>query len=422
MKKNAPHVLVLGAGFGGLRVCQALEHSAVNITVVDRQNHHLFQPLLYQVATAGLSATEVAQPVRSILAGQRNMSVVLGSVEKMDLSNRTVQVDDQRLNYDYLIIALGGATSYFGHPEWEAHAPGLKSLADAIRIRQQVLLAFEKAEVSESESERQRLMTMVVVGGGPTGVELAGAFAELSRHVLRTEFRRIDPSRATVMLIEAGPRILAHLPPSLSDSAVTQLRELGVDVRTSTMVQSIEKGRVEIEGERIEAETIVWAAGVGANALTKELGVPLDRAGRIKVKPCLSVGDFPEVFAIGDIASVFDQNGKPVPGVSPAAMQMANHVAATIARETQSAHGSSERASFEYWDKGTMATIGRSAAVAKMGRIECTGLPAWLAWLGVHIVFLVGFRNKLAVFIQWVYSYFTYRRGARVVVGSDNEK
>ncbi|MBT5706689.1 MAG: FAD-dependent oxidoreductase, partial [Verrucomicrobia bacterium] len=314
----------------------------------------------------------------------------------------------------------GGVTSYFGHPEWEAHAPGLKSLADAIKIRQRVLLAFEKAEVSECEKERQRLMTMVVVGGGPTGVELAGAFAELSRHVLRTEFRKIDPFMAKVVLIEAGPRILAHLPTTLSESATTQLNNLGVDVRTETRVLSIEEGRVELEGELLEAETIVWAAGVGANSLTQKLGVSLDRAGRITVQPSLALEGHPEVFAIGDIASVIDQNGNPVPGVSPAAMQMANHVATIIASESQGDRG--DRASFEYWDKGTMATIGRSAAVAKMGRIECSGLPAWLAWLGVHLVFLVGFRNKLAVFMQWVYSYVTYRRGARVVIGSEVDR
>ena len=422
MKKGVPHVLVLGAGFGGLRACQALKNSAVRITVVDRQNHHLFQPLLYQVATAGLSATEVAQPVRTIVAEQRNASVVLGDVKKIDLTNQSVQVGERDVSYDYLIIALGGVTSYFGHPEWEAHAPGLKSLADAIKIRQRVLLAFEKAETSDCKKERQRLMTMVVVGGGPTGVELAGAFAELSRHVLRTEFRKIDPLRAKVILIEAGPRILAHLPSVLSESATTQLSDLGVDVRTATRVISIEEGQVELEGELLEAETIVWAAGVGANSLTQKLGVSLDRAGRIIVKPSLSLEDHPEVFAIGDIASVIDQNGKPVPGVSPAAMQMANHVASIIASEAQAGQGIGDRASFEYWDKGTMATIGRSAAVAKMGRIECSGLPAWLAWLGVHLVFLVGFRNKLAVFMQWVYSYFTYRRGARVVIGSEADR
>ncbi len=420
-RKERPHVLVLGAGFGGLRACQALRDAPVRITVVDRQNHHLFQPLLYQVATAGLSATEVAQPIRSILAEQANASVVLGEVESVDLASREVTLKDGPLRYDYLIIALGGATSYFGHPEWEAYAPGLKSLEDAIRIRSRALLAFEKAEVSSDANERRRLMTVVVVGGGPTGVELAGAFAELSRHVLQSEFRRIDPATAHVVLIEAGPRILAHLPKALSDSAVEQLTSLGVEVRTATRVLSISDRRVELESGILEAETIVWAAGVGANALTQELGVPLDRAGRIVVEPSLALSEHPEVFAIGDIASVKDQHGKPVPGVSPAAMQMADHVGRIVAREISGDTSSGHRPAFRYWDKGTMATIGRSAAVAKMGRLEWSGLPAWLAWLGVHLVFLVGFRNKIAVFLQWVYSYCTYRRGARVVVSDETE-
>lgn len=422
MKQQAvPHVLVLGAGFGGLRACQALKDASVRISVVDRQNHHLFQPLLYQVATAGLSATEVAQPIRSILAEQANVSVVLGEIESIDLTERQVVLNNGELSYDYLIIALGGVTSYFGHPEWEAHAPGLKSLDDAIRIRARALLAFEKAEVSSDVDERRRLMTVVVVGGGPTGVELAGAFAELSRHVLRSEFRHIDPATARVVLVEAGPRILAHLPPALSDSAVEQLSSLGVEVKTSTRVLAISDRRVELEGGALDAETIVWAAGVGANALTQQLGVPLDRAGRVVVEPCLALSEYPEVFAIGDIASVTDQHGKPVPGVSPAAMQMADHVGGIIARESLGQRQGEKRPAFRYWDKGTMATIGRSAAVAKMGKMEWTGLPAWLAWLGVHLIFLVGFRNKIAVFLQWVYSYCTYRRGARVVVTNRGE-
>ncbi len=410
--------MVLGAGFGGLRACQALADSNVEITVVDRQNHHLFQPLLYQVATAGLSATEVAQPVRAILAGQRNVSVVLDEVVGLDLAAKKVQLKEQLVPYDYLIIALGGVTSYFGHSEWEQYAPGLKSLDDAIKIRQRALLAFEKAEVSTSREEQKRLMTMVIVGGGPTGVELAGAFAELSRHVLRSEFRHIDPAQAHVILVEAGPRLLSHLPSELSESATRQLEALGVEVLTSTPVVSISEARVEVEGRSLNAETIVWAAGVGANSLTRSLDVPLDRAGRLVVEPGLFLAEHPEVFAVGDIASVKDQHGKPVPGVSPAAMQMANHVAAIIHRETEEGVDVPARRRFEYWDKGTMATIGRSAAVAKMGSLEFSGLPAWIAWLGVHLLFLVGFRNKIAVFLQWVYSYVTFRRGARVVIHS----
>ncbi|MEW6305012.1 MAG: NAD(P)/FAD-dependent oxidoreductase [Verrucomicrobiota bacterium] len=421
MEQQGPHIVVLGAGFGGLTFCQKFNHPPARITLVDRQNHHLFQPLLYQVATAGLSAPEIAQPIRSVLADQPNVTVLLDNVTGFNLAAKQVVLEHDTLSYDYLVLALGGATSYFGHPEWEQFAPGLKSLDDAMRIRREVLLAFEQAENARDQAEHDRLMTVVVVGGGPTGVELAGAFAELARHVLRDDFKRIDPAQARVVLIEAGPRVLGTFSPELSASAEQQLAELGVEVRTNTKVKSITKGRVELENGVIEAGNILWAAGVSASPLTKKLGVELDRAGRVKVHPDLSVPGHPEVFAVGDIAFVPDENGKPVPGVSPAAMQMATHVARIIEDDLALA-GRGPRPPFKYWDKGTMATIGRSAAVAQMGRFEFSGFPAWLAWLGVHLIFLVGFRNKLAVLLQWAYSYCTYKRGARIITGLETDR
>ena len=416
------HVVVLGAGFGGLTFCQTFDHPDTRITLVDRQNHHLFQPLLYQVATAGLSAPEIAQPIRSILSDRPRVTVLLDTVVDLNLAERKVVLEKNTLSYDYLVLALGGVTSYFGHPEWEQFAPGLKSLDDALRIRRRILLAFEKAENAADVSEHDRLMTIVVVGGGPTGVELAGACAELARHVLKSDFRRIDPTQARIVLIEAGPRVLAHLPPKLSASAQRQLEKLGVEVRTGTKVKNITQGRVELEnGQVIEAENIIWGAGVSATPLTKKLGVELDRAGRVKVNPDLSLPGHPEVFAIGDMALVLDDEGKPVPGVSPAAMQMAKHVARIIRDELELGRERAARPAFRYWDKGTMATIGRSAAVAKIGRIEFNGFLAWVAWLFIHLIFLIGFRNRLAVLLQWAYSYVAYKRGARIVTGLSEE-
>lgn len=417
MQQAHPRIVVLGAGFGGLTFCQEFRHPNAQITLVDRQNHHLFQPLLYQVATAGLSAPDIAQPIRSILADHPNVTVLLEEVKDINLNSRAVTLSEKQLAYDYLIIALGGCTTYFGHPEWEEFAPGLKSLDDALRIRREILLAFEKAETTEDPIERQRLMTIVVVGGGPTGVELAGAFAELARNVLHEEFRHIDPQKTRVILIEGSNVILNHLPPELAASAQRQLESLGVEVRTSTRVTNMSKGRVETTGGVIDAANIVWAAGVGANSLTRRLGVELDRAGRIKVLPDLSLPGHPEAFAIGDIASVIQKDGKPVPGVSPAAIQMAQHVAEIIRDDIESQMPLDRREAFEYWDKGTMATIGRSRAVAKIGHFEFSGYPAWLAWLFIHLIFLVGLRNKIAVLFNWAYSYFTYKRGSRLITG-----
>jgi NADH dehydrogenase len=416
--KKQVKVVVLGAGFGGLTFAQHFHHPNASVTVVDRTNHHLFQPLLYQVATAGLSAPEIAQPIRAILAPRPNTVVLMEEVRDIDLANKQVVLGKQTLAYDYLLIALGSVTGYFGHSEWEQFAPGLKTLDDALHIRRNILLSFEKAEMEHDVAEQKRLMTIVVVGGGPTGVELAGAFSELARFVLNKDFDHIDPSQAHVILIEAGSRILAHMPPDLSESALEQLHKLHVDVRTNTKVKNISEGLVELEnGETIHTANLIWAAGVSASPITRKLaGVELDRGGRIKVKPDLSVPGHPEVFAIGDLAFLSQENGQPVPGVSPAAMQMAKHVAHIIEDEIPLARPHPEnRGAFKYWDKGTMATIGRSKAVAFSGPIKMHGFIAWLAWLFVHLIFLVGFRNKVFVFFQWVYSYFTYRRGARII-------
>jgi len=414
------HIVVLGAGFGGLAFCERFRSDDARITLVDRTNHHLFQPLLYQVATAGLSAPDIAQPIRAILSDHPYITVLLDSVVNFKLAEKRVVLETGVLTYDYLVLALGGCTSYFGHPEWEQFAPGLKSLEDALLIRSRILLAFERAENEPAPDKHERLMTIVVVGGGPTGVELAGAFAELARHVLKADFRRIDASQAQVILLEAAPRVLANLPPDLSARGQRQLAALGVEVRVNTRVRNISEGRVDLDnGETIWARNIIWAAGVSATPLTKKLGVELDRAGRVKVNLDLSVPGHPEVFAVGDMALVLEADGTPVPGVSPAAMQMAKHVAGIIENEL-AFPGATTRPPFKYWDKGTMATIGRSAAVAKIGRFEFSGLVAWLAWLVIHLIFLVGFRNKVAVLFQWFYSYVTYKRGARIIVNAED--
>jgi NADH:ubiquinone reductase (H+-translocating) len=410
------HVVVLGAGFGGLTFCKEFHHPDADVTLVDRTNHHLFQPLLYQVAACGLSAPDIAQPIRAILSDRPDITVLFDQVTNFDLARKKVVLEKNTLDYDYLVLALGGRTGYFGHPKWEPFAPGLKTLDDALRIRSHILLAFEKAENETDTSEHDKLMTIVIVGGGPTGVELAGAFAELTRTVLKRNFRRIDPTQARIILIESGPVLLSHLPPDLSASAKRQLEALGVQVRTSTPVKNITPGEVELaDGEIIRAGNILWAAGVSASPLTKRLGVELDKAGRVKVNPDLSVPGHPEVFAIGDLALVLKADGDPVPGVSPAAMQMGRHVAQTIRDELRLGPKPEARPAFKYWDKGTMATIGRSAAVAMIGKIKLSGFPAWLAWLFIHLIFLIGFRNRLVVLFQWTYSYFSFRRSARII-------
>ncbi len=417
-----PHIVILGAGFGGLTFAKRFPRGLARLTVVDRRNHHLFQPLLYQVATAGLAAPDIAQPIRSILRGRRDLAVLLAEARGIDLAARRVTLDRGELAYDYLVLGLGGLTSYFRHPEWARDAPGLKSLDDAIRIRGRVLLAFEQAEAESDPARRRSLMTIAVVGGGPTGVELAGTFAELARTVLRRDFEHIDPATARVLLIEGGPRVLAAYPPDLSASAERQLAHLGVEVRTGTLVRAIRAGEIDLGTETIRAANIIWAAGVSPHPLSRTLGVETDRAGRLKVAPDLSLPGHPEVFALGDLVTLVDPRGRAVPGLAPAAMQMGAHAARVVAREIRRGRGAGGRAAFVYWDKGTMATIGRSAAVAQVGRLKFSGWPAWMAWLTVHLIFLIGFRNRLSVFLQWVYSYWTYKRGARIIFGTDENE
>jgi NADH dehydrogenase len=421
---SLPHIVVVGAGFAGLSFCKSLPNGLARVTVIDRQNHHLFQPLLYQVATAGLSAVDIAQPIRAILKDKPNHDVLMTAAQGFDLSAKKVFHDRGELVYDYLVLAAGGCTSYFGHDDWAKFAPGLKSLDDALAIRRQILLAFESAETEIDEQRQRDLMTMIVVGGGPTGVELAGTFAELARMVLVKDFDRIDPSKARVILIEGSNRVLGNFPEDLSDSAKRQLERLGVEIRLGQHVQAIRHREIEMPGGEIIRGNVIWAAGVAASPLTKKLGVEVDRAGRLKVLPDLSIPGHPEVFAIGDLVSLIDSKGQTVPGVSPAAIQMGQYAAKTIARELRdrkrsATKGSSleEREPFAYWDKGSMATIGRSKAVAQFGRIHFSGYLAWLSWLFVHLIFLVGYRNKISVLMQWAYSYFTYKRGARLITG-----
>jgi NADH dehydrogenase len=413
----APHVVVLGGGFGGLAVVRGLEGAGARITLVDRENHHLFQPLLYQVATAGLGAPDIAYPIRSIFARRPDVSVLMDEVRAVDLAARRVQLAGGSLAYDYLVIALGGVTSYFGKPEWEEFAPGLKTVVDAQLIRQRLLGLFEQAEREADPAVRRRLMTLVVVGGGPTGVELAGALAELTRHVLVNDFRRIDPTQTHIVLVDRGDRLLSMMPEPLSEAARRTLVEMGVEVRLQTGVSDLGDGWVQLGAERLEVGMVLWAAGVQANPVTRSLGVELDRAGRVKVAPDLSLPGHSEVFAIGDIATVVDRDGQPVPGIAPAAMQGGGHVARVIreAMHPTRAEGV-PRPAFDYWDKGIMATIGRSAAVAKSGPVELTGFLAWVMWLVVHLLFLIGFRNKAVVLVQWAWNYVTYGRGARLMV------
>jgi NADH dehydrogenase len=410
-----PHVVIVGGGFGGLTAAQSLAGAPVRITLLDRSNHHTFQPLLYQVAMAGLSPAEIAQPIRSILQGQANATVYMAGVVRVDLAKREVVLDDgTSVGWDFLIVACGALTSYFGHGDWEAISPGLKSLRDAVHIRERVLVAFEQAEREPDPVRRAALLSFVVVGGGPTGVELAGALAELAKFVLDRDFRNIDPSSARVVLVEGGPRILPGLPPTLSESAASQLRELGVEIRVDSPVTAIEPDRVVLAASSIPCSMSLWAAGVRAEPLTSTLGVELDRAGRVVVAPDLSVPSQPRAFVIGDAALVLDKKGKPLPGVSPVAMQEARAVARSIRRAIRG----QETQPFEYLDKGSMATIGRRRAVAMVDRIELSGFLAWMAWLLVHIWYLIGFRNRLVVMFTWAWSYFTYRRGARIIAAT----
>jgi NADH:ubiquinone reductase (H+-translocating) len=413
-RKTVPRVVIVGAGFGGLIAARKLATSAVQVTLIDRRNYHTFQPLLYQVATAGLSPGEIAAPIRWILRGQSNVRILMGEVEDVDVSRRVVRLVDANIPYDYLIVAAGASHAYFGHDEWEPFATGLKTIEDALEIRRRVLLAFELAERQAAESGEQVQLNFVVVGGGPTGVELAGTLAEIARRALVNEFHSIDPERTRILLLEGGPRVLPAYPEDLSRSAEEQLRHLGVEVHTSAMVTGIEPAAVITSQTRLPAAVILWAAGVAASPLGKKLGAPVDRAGRVLVNPDLSLPGHPEVFVIGDLASLKDKNGNPLPGLAPVAMQQGKATAENIARELQG----NPRQDFHYLDKGSLATIGRAAAVAQFGKVHISGFLAWLSWLFVHIFFLIGFRNRIIVLIQWAWAYFTYERGARLITGS----
>jgi NADH dehydrogenase len=406
-----PHVVIVGGGFAGLTAAQALAGSPVRITLLDRRNHHVFQPLLYQVATAGLSSTDIAAPLRHILRGQPNVTVLLGEVLRVDPALRKVVLADGEIDYDFLVLATGATHSYFGNHDWALHAPGLKTLEDASVILRRTLLAFERAEKETDPGRRQRFLTFVVIGGGPTGVELAGTLVEIARHTLKREFRRIDPAQARVILVEGLDRILPTYPADLSARAQRQLEGLGAQVRTSSRVTGVDADGISLGEERIDAATVLWAAGVAASPVGRTLGTPLDRAGRVKIEPDLSVAGHPETFVIGDLA-LLEQDGRPVPGVAPAAMQMGRHVARNIVRSVRG----EPRRPFRYVDKGSLATIGRHAGVALFGRFKLWGFPAWAAWIGVHIFFLIGFRNRLVVMMEWAMAYITYTRNARIIL------
>ena len=405
-----PHVVILGAGFGGLNAARALKRAPVRITVIDRANHHLFQPLLYQVATAALSPADISAPIRRILRRQNNVEVLLAEATAIDLPSRRVVLADGEVDYDFLIVATGATHTYFGHKDWELLAPGLKTLKDALQIRQRILIAFEIAEREPDKRLRHEWMTFVIVGAGPTGVELAGTLAEVARQTLARDFRHIDTAEARVVLVEAATKVLGTFEDTLSAKAQDQLKRLGVDVRLGLPVSEITALGVQVGSEWIGARTIIWAAGVAASPLAQSLNVPLDRAGRVLVEPDLTVPGHDNVYVIGDLAHL-EQEGKPVPGIAPAAMQEGRQAASNLLRSL----GGQERLPFRYHDKGMLATIGRGAAVAHIGSIRASGYLAWLLWLFVHIFFLIGFRNRLLVMIQWAWSYITFDRGARLI-------
>ena len=409
MQSQTPHVVILGGGFAGLYAARALRHAPVRITVVDRHNYHLFQPLLYQVATAALNPSDIAAPIRSILRRQANVAVLLGEATTIDADRKAVVLKDgAELTYDYLIVATGATHSYFSHPEWEQNAPGLKSIDDALEIRRRVLIAFESAERETDEAARKALLTFVIVGAGPTGAELAGALSEIARQTMLRDFRHINPSSARIILIEGKDRVLPTYPPSLSAKAQRQLEHLGVEVITNGVVTSLNDREVCIGDKTIPTRTVLWAAGVKASPLARSLGCPLDRAGKVLVNPDLTVPGHPEVFVAGDLASVEN-----VPGVAPAAIQEGNHTADNIERAVA---GKALRP-FRYVNKGELATIGRAAAIANIRGIKLSGFIAWVAWLTIHIFFLIGFRNRFLVITQWAWAYVTYQRGARLITG-----
>ena len=412
-----PHVLVIGGGFAGLWATRALASAPVRITLVDRCNHHLFQPLLYQVATAGLSSPDIAAPLRHILRKQRNVEVRLAEVSDIDpAGKRITMTDGSALEFDYLLLSSGATHAYFGHDEWAKHAPGLKTLDDALQLRRHLLLAFERAEAESDPELRAAWLSFAIVGGGPTGVELAGTLAEIARHTLKNEFRNINPSDARVRLIEAGSRVLSSFPEDLSEKARRQLEKLGVEVSTGVAVTDINESGYRLDEAFFPARTVVWAAGVAASPLAKSLDVPLDRAGRVPVQADLSVPGFSHVFVAGDLASL-RQDDKPVPGVAPAAKQMGRHVAHVIRARLKGAAAPV----FRYRDFGNLATIGRMAAIVHFGKLKLSGLLAWWFWLAAHVFFLIGFRNRLIVLLNWAWAYWSYQRGARIILGQDDD-
>jgi len=417
---DLPHVVIVGGGFGGLDAARAFAHAPVRVTLLDRHNYHLFQPLLYQVATAALSPGDVASPIRWILRHQKNVQVLLAQVERIDPAARVVVIDpsasheptDTMIPYDYLILATGATHAYFGHPEWVNRAPGLKTLDDALEIRRQVLLSFEAAERETDEVAQRRLLTFVIVGAGPTGVELAGALGEIARQALRQDFRSIRPETARILLLEGGPTVLATFPEPLRQKARESLERLGVEVRTNTIVTDVDAEGVRVGTEQILAQTVIWAAGVAASPVARSLGVPLDRAGRVPVEPTLALSGHPEIFVVGDLSSL-QQDGKPLPGVAQVAKQGGKHAAKNVLRAIQG----KPLEPFRYRDHGTLAVIGRGSAVADLGLIKASGFFAWLFWLFLHIFFLIGFRNRVTVMIEWAWSYVTMQRGVRLITG-----
>jgi NADH dehydrogenase len=408
-----PRIVIIGGGFGGLYAARGLRRAPVHVTLVDRRNHHLFQPLLYQVATAALNPSDIAYPIRAVLARQRNANVLLAEAVSVDVAGKRVVLSDGELPYDYLVVATGATHSYFGHPEWEADAPGLKTIEDALEIRRRVLLAFEAAEREEDATRQAAWLTFVVIGAGPTGAELAGALSEIARQTMLRDFRRIQPSSARVLLLEGRDRVLPPYPPALSAKAEAQLRALGVEVMTGAVVTAVDRHEVRVGETVIPTRTVLWAAGVQASPLARSLGVPLDRAGRVEVEPDLSIPGHPEVFVIGDLAAVRQAGGSLVPGVAPAAIQAGQY----IAKRLDALARDKPHPPFRYRDKGSLATIGRAAAVADFGKFTLSGFPAWFAWLAIHIFFLIGFRNRVLVMLQWAWAYLTYERGARLITG-----
>ena len=415
-----PHVVIIGGGFVGLWATRALASAKVRITLIDRGNHHLFQPLLYQVATAGLSAPDIAAPLRHILRTQKNVDVRMATVTGIDADAKRIVLDDgDTLDFDYLLLASGATHAYFGNDQWAEHAPGLKTLDDALDLRRKLLLAFERAEAASDPAEREAWLHFAIVGGGPTGVELAGTLAEIARHTLKDEFRHIDPASAKVRLIEAGPRVLAAFPEDLSEKARQQLETLGVEVALGTPVKDIGKDGYVLGDTFVPAKTVVWAAGVAASPLGAMLGVPMDRAGRVQVQPDLSIPGHPDIFVAGDLAALLQTNGKPVPGVAPAAKQMGRVVAHNIRARL----AGKPTEPFDYKDYGNLATIGRMAAVVDLGKLKFSGVLAWWFWLVMHVFFLIGFRNRLVVLLNWTWAYWSYQRAARIILGriEDND-